>query len=599
MKRVFIIFAVLSGCGKVTPSQDGGVCPEGQTLCGEICVDTTSDNLNCGECGKICMQPDHGKGECKNSQCVYECLEGWWDNDNNIENGCEYECTLSGKANDVCNGIDDDCDSFIDEDAGINSCPKGAKGLPCATSCGSIGTQDCDEFCKPLECKPPQEACNGIDDDCDTIIDNGFECAKDSPTSCETVCGTTGTGVCSSACTKPAPPSCTPPPETCNFIDDNCNGSIDEGVIGITAGPIEISDANSDPRPHAILSFGNSKYVALWRDYKDDPPTSELYSITIDKNGTKSNSTRLTANNSDEMLGDIEFSNDKFTLAYYSYLNTSVLNEIFMANLDENGFLTGFQQITQDIPNNQDYPSITWNGDNYGLVYLDDRNLASHYQVYFSLINASFIILLGSEKTVSTEMQNLTYPDISWSGNKFGVVWTQKTTLSESINFRAINSDGSITDQIKTITSDEYIHVGGASIEWIGRGWVVSWAGEKTDEKGYYIALLTEDGNKIPDDTLITQMISNDSIEEDKKIVIKAVPEFEIIGIAIQKQITMTQTDIIFYIYDFNLRPLLENVQISSEYSRFPRIAWDGSGFGFVFFKGIPIYFARFGCPVD
>ena len=71
--------------------------------------------------------------------------------------------------------------------------------------------------------QPIAEGCNGIDDDCDTSIDEGLT------RSCANACGTSGTQTCASGtytlCTAPAPPV-----ETCNGIDDDCDGTTDEDL---------------------------------------------------------------------------------------------------------------------------------------------------------------------------------------------------------------------------------------------------------------------------------------------------------------------------------------------------------------------------------
>jgi hypothetical protein len=73
------------------------------------------------------------------------------------------------------------------------------------------------------------ETCNGVDDDCDGIVDNSV---ASTPTTC-------GTGACSAAgqasCQNGSiVDSCTPgapSPETCNGVDDDCDGAIDEGGV--------------------------------------------------------------------------------------------------------------------------------------------------------------------------------------------------------------------------------------------------------------------------------------------------------------------------------------------------------------------------------
>ncbi|GAB4210992.1 MAG: hypothetical protein OHK0013_32240 [Sandaracinaceae bacterium] len=140
-------------------------------------------------------------------------------------------------AAEVCDGSDDDCDGAPDDGF---VCVLGAT-VSCTTSCGTTGAGACTSACEPPgagACMPPAEACNGSDDDCDGAPDDGFVCVRGATVSCTTSCGTTGTGTCTSACEPPAASACTPPAESCNGRDDDCDGAPDDGfacVQGATA----------------------------------------------------------------------------------------------------------------------------------------------------------------------------------------------------------------------------------------------------------------------------------------------------------------------------------------------------------------------------
>jgi hypothetical protein len=120
--------------------------------------------------------------------------------------------------------VDDDCDGTCDNGF---ACCQGA--IEHCTIAGSTGTRVCGSSCTWGACTPTSEICNGEDDDGDSYIDEDFQCAKGSTVSCTTICGTTGTGTCTDTCTLPLPPACTPPDEICNGFDDDCDELIDEG----------------------------------------------------------------------------------------------------------------------------------------------------------------------------------------------------------------------------------------------------------------------------------------------------------------------------------------------------------------------------------
>jgi hypothetical protein len=136
-------------------------------------------------------------------------------------------CVPTGTSEAICNGVDDDCDGSVDEDYIITptACGDGV--------CASAGQLECQggnevDTCTPgPQNEPSDSTCDSLDGDCDGSVDEDFII---SPTSC-------GDGACASAgqlecqggtevdtCTPGLPSA-----ETCNNIDDNCDTSTDEG----------------------------------------------------------------------------------------------------------------------------------------------------------------------------------------------------------------------------------------------------------------------------------------------------------------------------------------------------------------------------------
>jgi len=126
----------------------------------------------------------------------------------------------------ACNGEDDDCDGTTDEDfgagalcsAGVGACRRegvvacSMNGLACDAVAGEAGA----------------ELCNAQDDDCDGATDEGFDLG--------TVCSV-GVGVCARqgqvVCGLLGQTTCSARPgragvETCNGLDDDCDGETDE-----------------------------------------------------------------------------------------------------------------------------------------------------------------------------------------------------------------------------------------------------------------------------------------------------------------------------------------------------------------------------------
>ena len=175
-----------------------------------------------GAAEEVCnLQDDDCDGETDEDTPPVTCGLGICQNTvNGCKDGKPADCKPLDLAKpDTCNGKDDDCDGETDENQGTIECGKGEcrRTIPVCVD-GTL--QQCD----PLTGAAP-ETCNGLDDNCDGQTDEGL-----GSTQC-------GTGKCSRqlpACVDGVPSTCNPYEgaqlETCNGLDDDCDGETDDGL---------------------------------------------------------------------------------------------------------------------------------------------------------------------------------------------------------------------------------------------------------------------------------------------------------------------------------------------------------------------------------
>ncbi|MFH0869253.1 MAG: MopE-related protein [archaeon] len=206
---------------------------------GNGCEVNTNTNINnCGSCNNVCAKGANVSSvACNSGACAITlCVQGFNDTDRNFANGCEAEINVACAPQEI-----QSCYTGPANTTGVGPCKAGTK--TCAANGKSWGA------CAN-ETKPATETCNGIDDNCDGMIDNMTESMSCGDGICA---GGAQTRTCAdgnysawSACSTDSKKTT----ETCNGLDDDCNGVIDNGMTPLKA---FYKDNDGD-------SFGNKKY---------------------------------------------------------------------------------------------------------------------------------------------------------------------------------------------------------------------------------------------------------------------------------------------------------------------------------------------------
>ncbi|HEX5660385.1 MAG TPA: MopE-related protein, partial [Polyangiales bacterium] len=237
---------LVCGCGIADGDSDGDGMPDCADECPDDATKVVSGKCGCGvpensrdhdndgklDCVDLCNGLDDaryvpitncGVGFCSTNATPSSCA-----------NAVETECVpgpAKSASDATCDSVDDDCDGAADDDyaSSATSCGNG--------SCVAQGTLACVAG-KPVDsCKPRNPAvndmtCDGLDDDCDGVLDEDFQ--PRASTCGFGVCAANGTVTCVAGVERD---SCTPGAAAgvdtnCNGIDENCDGMVDEGYVG-------------------------------------------------------------------------------------------------------------------------------------------------------------------------------------------------------------------------------------------------------------------------------------------------------------------------------------------------------------------------------
>lgn len=252
----------VTGCAGDCDDTNPAVKPGATEICNNI--DDDCDSLT-DEGVKNTYYTDNDGDTFGSSATIQACTKP--DGASTVSTDCnDNNAAINPAATEVCNGVDDDCDSQVDEgvkttyytdadgdgfgtSSTVQACTKPNNAATVSGDCNDNNAQ----------VNPGKtEVCNLIDDDCDGTIDEGFDADNDTYTTCEGDCADND---------PTRNPGAT---ERCNNIDDDCDGTVDDGFPLGTDGKPDCTTSDDDGDGYSEQQY----------DCSDTDPNN--YPITVD-----------------------------------------------------------------------------------------------------------------------------------------------------------------------------------------------------------------------------------------------------------------------------------------------------------------------------
>ena len=204
--------------------ENGAIFGGAPEICDEIDHNCDGDPYaGAAETSDYC--PDIDGDGYPNGPAVSNCGGAGWADCSAAEDCDDNAPAINPGETEVCNGIDDDCDGTPDN--GFDADQDGV------TTCGADGSipsadDDCDDL-DPLRYYQNPEVCDAVDNDCDTVPDNGFDVDGDTFTSCgaDGDAATTADNDCDDGDNSVYPGGA----EICDGLDNDCNSQIDDNTV--------------------------------------------------------------------------------------------------------------------------------------------------------------------------------------------------------------------------------------------------------------------------------------------------------------------------------------------------------------------------------
>ncbi|MGK0360743.1 MAG: hypothetical protein ACI9U2_003057 [Bradymonadia bacterium] len=346
-----------------------------------------------------------GLGACRDAAVASGC-----------DDGVARDCVPGAPTGDdaTCDGLDEDCDGQTDESfeperqCGVGVCATAPTPGQCV---GGVATA-----CIPSAPTGDDGDCNGLDDDCDGRVDEGYVVVE--------ICGT---GVCRddalpSQCVNGVERGCLPGApaaldDRCDGLDDDCNGEVDEDVPGLIGGERRLTQTQAGAIQPQIARGGDDALV-IWTDNRDGGA------------------------------------------------------EIYAQRLDADGASVGVAVRIAAIGGNKFRPSIAVDGTGgYGIAWHNTRT--GRGQVRFAKVDAAGVVIRADVRIVNSNA-NAVGAQLAFDGNEFGLVWTDERAELAQVWFQRISAAGEpIGEQRAVAAGESPASVPAIAPVGVGEGWMV------------------------------------------------------------------------------------------------------------------------------
>jgi hypothetical protein len=300
-------------------------------------------------------------------------------------------------------------------------------------------------------------------------------------------------GSCGDDCDDTNPHAFPGNPETCDGVDNDCNGVVDDNAsfTPLGAGDVRISGPIAPAVPGG-LAYSGSSYAAA---YTGTDSGFNVYVSTISDAGNVINppgEETFTLVNADAGGGPLVWVGDRYGIAWQDRRSGDY--EIFFTILDAAGAKKHADTQLTFAPGFSVNPALAWNNQEFLVVWQDDRD--GPFNLYAQRVDVDSAPI-GSNLQLTTDTSlglGNEAPSVAAGLKTVGVAWALGDAVSHLIQFQPFSLDLTTPFSPPITLTDGSTEAVYPNVVWNKDRYVVAWYDKSATPKAIYAAVIGEDG---------------------------------------------------------------------------------------------------------
>ncbi len=222
----------------------------------------------------------------------------------------------------------------------------------------------------------------------------------------------------------------------------------------VDAAGIIVSAAGGNQVNPSIASDATSSLV-VWQDYRSNPSYSDIYGARVSQSGTvlEPAGVSISVANKDQRCPALVFGVADY-LVLWNDFRGSDSSDIYGARVSRTGVVLDTAGIViSALANRQEYPSGTFDGVNYFVVWGDEHTGPRRFDIYGARVSQSGAVVDTEGIAISIVGSNEGLPAVGYDGSRYFVAWDDWRGGGWDIYGARVAKDGNVIDSAGIVVS--------------------------------------------------------------------------------------------------------------------------------------------------